>query len=76
MSLELKIYAFAAFIMTVFFLISYIKHSINGSNLRFKYYTEVELFGGIARVLGVILIWTLVIRLITLIAIWWFDIKY
>lgn len=75
MSLELKIYAFIAFFTALFFLISYIRYVVDGSRLRFKYYTEDELFGGIARVLGAILIWTLAIRLITLIAILWFDIK-
>lgn len=75
MSLEIKIYAFMAFFTALFFLISYIKHVVCGSRLKFKYYTEVEFFGGIARVIGLILIWTLAIRLITIIAIAWFDIK-
>lgn len=73
--LELKIYAFVVFFIVLFFFISYIRYNMSRTNVYFKYYIEDETFGAWALVLSTFLGIVIAIRLVCLLAIWWFNIK-
>ena len=73
--LELKIYAYTVFIIILMFAISYIRWLLIDGMYYFKHHLENCLFGMTALVLSFLFPTWIGIRLIVLIAIWWFYIK-